>query len=74
MAHNQRHDRKEQQQLLGREVEPGLTTRNKFNEWLERVLNPETPDLKASILTTEPHCLFSKPFANQIGRKTWHQF
>ena len=38
------------------EVEPG-TTRNKFIEWSERVLNPESPDLKASALTTGPHCL-----------------
>ena len=38
------------------EVEPG-TIRNKFNEWLERVLNPGSPDFKASALTTEPHCL-----------------
>ena len=37
------------------EVEPG-TTRNKFIEWSERVLNPESPDLKASALTTGPHC------------------
>ena len=42
----------------GREVEPG-TTRNKFNEWLERVLSTERPDLRASwsVLTTGPHCL-----------------
>ena len=40
----------------GWEVEPG-TTRNKFNEWSERVLNPGSPDLKASALTTGPHCL-----------------
>ena len=39
------------------EVEPG-TTRIKFNEWSERVLNPGSPDLKASALTTGPHCLF----------------
>ena len=38
------------------EVEP-RTTRNKFNEWSERVLNPGSPDLKASALTTGPHCL-----------------
>ena len=38
------------------EVEPG-TTRNKFNEWSERVLNPGSPDLKASALTTGPRCL-----------------
>ena len=38
------------------EVEPG-TTRNKFTEWSERVLNPGSPDLKASALTTGPHCL-----------------
>ena len=41
-----------------REVEPG-TTRNKFNEWSERVLNPGSPDLKASALTTGPQCLLS---------------
>ena len=38
------------------EVEPG-TTRNKFSKWSERVLNPGSPDLKASALTTGPHCL-----------------
>ena len=38
------------------EVEPG-TTRNKFNEWSERLLNPGSLDLKASALTTGPHCL-----------------
>ena len=36
-----------------REVEPG-TTRNKFNEWSNRVSNPRSPDLKASALTTGP--------------------
>ena len=36
------------------EVEPG-TTRIKFNKWSERVLNPGSPDLKASALTTRPH-------------------
>ena len=41
------------------EVEPG-TTRIKFNEWLERVLNLGSPDLKASAPTTGPHCLLSK--------------
>ena len=40
------------------EVEPG-TTRIKFNEWSERVLDPGSPDLKASALTTGPHCLVS---------------
>ena len=39
-----------------REVQPG-TTRIKFVEWSERVLNPGSPDLKASALTTGPHCL-----------------
>ena len=38
------------------EVEPG-TTRIKFSEWSERVFNPGSPDLKASALTTGPHCL-----------------
>ena len=38
------------------EVEPG-STRIKFNEWSERVLNPGSLDLKASALTTGPHCL-----------------
>ena len=38
------------------EVEPG-TTRNKFSEGSERVFNPGSPDLKASTLTTGPHCL-----------------
>ena len=47
------------------EVEPG-TTRIKFNEWLERVLNPGYPDLKASAPTTEPHCL---PCATNRARK-----
>ena len=45
------------------EVEPG-TTRIKFNEWSERVLNPGSPDLKASVLTTGPHCLYSKEIVN----------
>ena len=41
------------------EVEPG-TTRIKFNEWSERVLNPGSPDVKASALTTTgPHCLLN---------------
>ena len=39
-----------------REVEPG-TIRNKFNKWSERVLNPGSLDLKASVLTPGPHCL-----------------
>ena len=38
------------------EVEPG-TTRIKFTEWSERVLNPGSPDLEESALTTGPHCL-----------------
>ena len=38
------------------EVEPG-TTRIKFNEWSERVLDPGSPNLKRSALSTEPHCL-----------------
>ena len=38
------------------EVEPG-TTRIKFNKWSGRVLNPGSLDLKASALTTRPHCL-----------------
>ena len=38
------------------EVEPGITG-IKFNEWSERVLNPGSPDLKASALTTGPHFL-----------------
>ena len=41
------------------EVEPG-TTKNKFNQWSELVLNPESPDLKASALTTGPHCLLQE--------------
>ena len=40
----------------GWEVEPG-TTKIKFNEWSERVLNPGSPDLKASALPTGPHYL-----------------
>ena len=40
------------------EVAPG-TTRNKFSEWSELVLNPGSPDLKASALTTGPHCLLN---------------
>ena len=36
----------------GWEVEPG-TTRIKFNEWSERVLNPGSRDLKASALLDE---------------------
>ena len=39
-----------------REVEPGATG-NKFTKRSERVLNPGSPDLKASALTTGPHCL-----------------
>ena len=70
MKHNQRNNRTQQQQLLriptgqlaiykcSWEVEPG-TTRNKFNEWSERVLDPGSPDLKASALTTGPHYLLS---------------
>ena len=38
------------------EVEPG-TTRITFKEWSERALNPGSPDLKASVLTTGPQCL-----------------
>ena len=38
------------------EVEPE-TTRIKFSEWSERVLNPGSPDLKAGALTTGLHCL-----------------
>ena len=37
------------------EIEPG-TTWNKLNEWSEHVLNPGSPDLMASALTTGPHC------------------
>ena len=44
------------------EVEPE-TTRNKFNEWSERVLNPVSPDLKASALTTGPHWATLPPWA-----------
>ena len=33
------------------------TTRNKFSEWSERVLNPGSRDLKASALTTGPYCI-----------------
>ena len=49
----------------GWEVEPG-TTRINFNEWSERVLNPGSPDLKASALTTGPHCLLAKEAAKQL--------
>ena len=42
------------------EVGPG-TTRFKFNERSERVLNPGFQDLKASALTTRPHSLLSPP-------------
>ena len=38
------------------EVAPG-TTRNKFNECSERVLNSGFSDFKASALTTGPHSL-----------------
>ena len=56
-----------------REIEPG-TTRNKFNEWSEWVLNPWTSDLKASVLTTGPHCLSTVithkvPHKQQIKQK-----
>ena len=51
------------------EVEP-LTTRIKMNEWSERVLNPGSSNLKASALSTGPHCLFI------IGRRHhyYHHF
>ena len=49
------------------EVEPG-TTRNKFNEWSERVLNPGSPDLKASALTTGPHCLLNRSGHSSVTR------
>ena len=38
------------------EVEPG-TTRITFNEWSERLMNPGSPDLKASAVTTGPYYL-----------------
>ena len=49
----------------GWEVEPG-TTRNKFNTWSERGLNPGAPDLEASALTIHwatllPHTLLTNP-------------
>ena len=47
------------------EAEPG-TTRIKFNEWSERVLNLGSPDLKTSALTTGPHCLLP-PFKDQAS-------
>ena len=50
----------------GWEVEPG-TTRIKFNEWSERVLNPGSLDLKASSLTTGPHCLLVYYVEEQIS-------
>ena len=37
-------------------IEPG-TTRNKFHQWSEHVLNTGSTDLKASVLPTGPHCL-----------------
>ena len=42
------------------EIEPG-TTWNKLNERSERVLNPGSPDLKASGLFTGLHCLQKTP-------------
>ena len=50
------------------EVEPG-TTMIKSNEWSERVLNPESLDLKASILTTEPHYLLLLVLKTGISRE-----
>ena len=47
------------------EVQPG-TTRIKFNEWSERVLNTGSLDLKASALTTGPHCLLLSPWLQTL--------
>ena len=52
------------------EVEPG-TTRNKFNEWSERVLDPGSPDRKASALTTGPHCLLICDFSIDFLENCW---
>ena len=52
------------------EVEPG-TTRIQFNEWSERVLNPGSPDLKASALTTGPHWLLRKA-PKWFTRRSWN--
>ena len=43
-----------------REGEPEIV-RNKFNEWSERVLNPGSPNLKASVLTTGQYCHIFSP-------------
>ena len=75
IKHNQRNDGTEQQQLIriptGRRQTSWLFTSEagKFNQglsgtnsanWWEPVLKPGTADLKASALTTGPHCLLSK--------------
>ena len=54
------------------EVEPG-TTRIKFNEWSEQVLNPGSPVLKASTPTTGPHCLLTqkKRVLSWVVLKVW---
>jgi len=39
-----------------REVKPDTTT-NKLNLWLDRVLNPRSPDFNAGTPTTRLHCL-----------------
>ena len=67
----QRNDITEQQQQLlriptGRRQTSWLFTsaagklNQGFNEWSERILNPGSPDLKASALTTGPHCLLRR--------------
>ena len=53
------------------EVEPG-TTRNKFNEWSEQLLNSGSLDLKASVLTTGPHCLhWTSTGPHWLDSKEW---
>ena len=93
---NQRNNRTQQQQLLriptGRRQSSWLFTSaagklnqglplNKFSEWSERVLNPGSPDLKASALTTGPHCLLARPMSTFVfhstldaDRKQWNLY
>ena len=54
------------------EVEPGTT---RINEWSERVLNPGSPDLKASALTTGPHWLLCRvPLQQEYPPKLLHVY
>ena len=52
------------------EVEPG-TTRIKFTKWSEQVLNPGSPDLKASALTTANMKHVTRVHSFQILSANW---